>query len=232
MPPPCDQSSFRFGEAVHDAGHQQRADAERGVVGVERDLGEREFLVRGAAPTLTGWIRTGRASASALRQNGSSELAEVHVLDVGGDDDADRAIVHRALKLGGGGFGVDERHRGDPREALGIVRGPFRQRVVEHAVPGDTVLAGQAIAEDVGPGADDLMVDVLFVHPFVALGDGLDKAREERPDLEAVVEAQRLLAAVGGGEADAMAVPRAFDRGDELRRDVVGVDVDGHPELL
>ena len=88
-------------------------------------------------------------------------------------------------------------------------------------------VARQAIAEDVRPGADDLMVDPLFVHPFVAFGHGLDQAREERPHLEAVVEAERLLAAVGGREADADGAAFAFDRGDELRRDVMGVDVDG-----
>ena len=69
---------------------------------------------------------------------------------------------------------------------------------------------------------------LLLVHPFVALGDRLDEAREERPHLEAVVEAERLLAAVGGREADADVGASAFDRGDELRRDVMGVDVDGH----
>ena len=69
---------------------------------------------------------------------------------------------------------------------------------------------------------------LLFVHPFVAFRHGLDQAREERPHLEAVVEAERLLAAVGGREADADGAAFAFDRGDELRRDVMGVDVDGH----
>ncbi len=67
----------------------------------------------------------------------------------------------------------------------------------------------------------------LLVHPFVAFRDGLDQARKERPHLEAVVEAERLLAAVGGREADADVAAFAFDRGDELRRDVMGVDVDG-----
>ena len=110
---------------------------------------------------------------------------------------------------------------------LALSGGPFRQRVVEHPVPGDAGVVRQAIAEDVRPGADDLMVDVLLVHPFVAFRHGLDEAREERPHLEAVVEAERLLAAVGGREADADGAAFAFDRGDELRRDVMGVDVDG-----
>ena len=59
---------------------------------------------------------------------------------------------------------------------FGVVGAPFRQRVVEHAMPGDAGVARQAVAEDVRPGADDLVVDALLVEPFVAL------APPARPD--------------------------------------------------
>src|SRR6476619_5398086 len=99
-----------------------------------------------------------------------------------------------------------------------MVRGPPPQRVVQHAMPGDALLAGQAISEDVRPSADDLVVDALFVHPFVTFRDGLDQARKEWPHLEAVVETERLFAAVGGCEFYADDAAFAFDRCDELRR--------------
>jgi hypothetical protein len=123
---------------------------------------------------------------------------------------------------------VGERHRRNPGEALGVVGGPFRQGVVEHAVPGDALFARQAVGEDVRPGADDLMIDALLIEPLVALGHRFDKAREKRPHLEAVAELQRLLAALGRRERDADLLALVLDCGDEMRRDVMGMRVDRH----
>ena len=65
-----------------------------------------------------------------------------------------------------------------------------------------------------------------------ALGDGLDQARKERPNLKAIVERERVLAAFGGRETHADIFPVALDRGEELRGNVMGVNVDGHSLLL
>ena len=65
-----------------------------------------------------------------MDQNGQSErfglapewverqLAQVDVLDVGGDDHATRAERHGALGLLRRGLCSHERNRGDPREAI------------------------------------------------------------------------------------------------------------------
>ncbi len=88
-----------------------------------------------------------------------------------------------------------------------VVGGPFRQGVVEHAVPGDAVRERQAVAENVRPGADDLVVDFLIVHPFVPLRRRLDEARKERPHLKAIVERKRFLAASAGARRTPMPPP-------------------------
>src|SRR3954453_19353297 len=95
-------------------------------------------------------------------------------------------------------------------------------------MPGDALLAWQAIGEDVRPGAVDLMVDFLLAHPFVAVGNGLDQHREKRPHLEAVAELQRLLAAVGRRERDTDLFAFGFDRSDQLWRNVMSVGIDRH----
>src|SRR5262249_39374054 len=125
------------------------------------------------------------------------QLAEIDVLDVGGDDHAARPDRHRTFSFLRRGLCSRERNRGDPGETIRIVHAPGRQRVVEHAMPGDARVGGKAIAEYIWPGADDLSVDTLRVQPSAPLGDGLDQARKKRPYLEAVIEMQRRRRAVG-----------------------------------
>ena len=113
-----------------------------------------------------------------------------------------------------------------------MIGAPFGERVVEHAVPGDAGLERQPVAENVRPGADDLQVDALLVEPGLAVGHRLDEPREERPHLEAVVELQRRRRRVGTHKLDADVPAARLDGGDQLRRHVVGVNVNRHAILF
>jgi hypothetical protein len=42
-------------------------------------------------------------------------------------------------------------------------------------VPGDAGVGGKTVAEYVGPGADDLLIDSLRVEPGASCGDRLDR---------------------------------------------------------
>ena len=104
------------------------------------------------------------------------KLAEVHVLDVGGDDDADRAEFEPSARSSAAAAsasvsGTDEIH--EKRLALSAVHSAS----VSLSMRCQAMQCGerQAIAEDVRPGADDLVVDLLFVHPLVAFRDRLDQ---------------------------------------------------------
>src|SRR5262249_26649049 len=126
------------------------------------------------------------------------------------------------------GLGPLERNRRDPGEAIRIVRAPGRQRVVEHAMPGDTRVGDKAVAEYIGPGADDLSIDTLRVEPSAALGNWLDQARKERPYLEAVIEMQRRRRVVGLNEPHADLSTAGGDCVDQWRRNVMRMSVDRH----
>jgi hypothetical protein len=104
---------------------------------------------------------------------------------------------------------------------------PFAQRIVEHAVPCLARRRRQAIGENVRPGADDLTVDALLGQPGPARRGRLDQPRKERPHLEAVIELQGF-AARWAGEPDPDVGAARPDRGDELRRYVMGMNVDRH----
>src|SRR5262249_56837157 len=111
-------------------------------------------------------------------------VAEMGVLDVGGDDHAARPEAGDALELLRGGMRLDQRHRADEGEPAGVVGGPLRERIVQHPVPGDAGVERQAVAENVRPGADDLALDALLVEPGEALRYRLDQARAKgaRPE--------------------------------------------------
>ncbi|TMJ35561.1 MAG: hypothetical protein E6G86_19980 [Alphaproteobacteria bacterium] len=98
-------------------------------------------------------------------------------------------------------------------------------------MPGDTGISGKAVAEDVGPGADDLSLDALRVEPGAPLGDRLDQARKERPHLEPVIKMQRRRRAVRFNDANADLLAAGNDRVDQLRWDVMGMNVDWHAAL-
>ena len=191
------------------------------------------MAARGAGPTSTGWISTGMPSASALRQNGSSGSSPMLVFSMLDEMITPHApIAMAAFEFVRGGVGLRQRHRADPGEAVTVVGAPFRQRVVEHPVPGGARLGGQAITEDVGPGADDLQIDALLIEPGVALRHRFDQPRKERTDLEAVVEMQRGRRALRPHQPHADVRAARVDGGDQLRRHVVGVNVDRHEASL
>ena len=95
-------------------------------------------------------------------------------------------------------------------------------------MPGDACVGGKAVAEYVRPGADDLRLDALLVEPGAPLGDRLDQARKERAHLEAVVEMQRRRRRARLHQPHADLLAAAVDCIDQLRRNVVGVNVDRH----
>jgi hypothetical protein len=95
-------------------------------------------------------------------------------------------------------------------------------------MPGNAGGGSQAVTENVGPGADDLSVDALLVEPGAPRSDRLDQTGKERPHLEAVVEMQRRRRAVGFNEPHADLLAAGGDRIDQLRRNVVGMNVDRH----
>jgi hypothetical protein len=181
------------------------------------------LAARGAGPTSTGWISTGRFSASAFCQ-----LADIDVLDVRRDDHAAGAESFGALKLSRRRLRIGQRHRADPGEALGVIGAPFGQRIVEQPMPLHAGIAAKAVAEDIRPGADDLQIDALLVEPDVPLRDRLDEARKERPDLEAIGELQRRRGVARFHQRNADVLAAGRDRVERLRRNVVGVDVDRH----
>src|SRR5262249_13656962 len=121
--------------------------------------------------------------------------------------------------------------RGYPGESIRVVRAPRRKRVVEHPVPGDTRLGGKTIAKYVGPGADDLSLDALCVEPSASCGGRLDEPGEERPHLEAVIEMQRRRGPGGMRQPYPDLLAARLDCLDQLRRDVMGMNVDRHAVL-
>src|SRR5438093_2959563 len=98
-------------------------------------------------------------------------------------------------------------------------------------MPRDTSIGGKAVAEDVRPGADDLSLDALHVEPGAPLGHRLDQARKERPHLEPVIKMQRRRRAVRFNDANADLLAAGNDRVDQLRWDVMGMNVDWHAAL-
>src|SRR5438132_1008306 len=95
-------------------------------------------------------------------------------------------------------------------------------------MPRDTGIGGKAVTEDVRPGADDLSLDALRVEPGAPLGDGLDQARKERPHLEPVIKMQRRRRAVRFNDANADLLAAGDDRVDQLRWNVMGMNIDRH----
>src|SRR5260370_29776112 len=87
---------------------------------------------------------------------------------------------------------------------------------------------GKAVAEKLRPGADDLLIDALLIEPGAPLGDGFDQAWKERAHLEAIVEMQRRRRGAGSHQPHADLLAAAGDRVDQLRRNVVGMNVDRH----
>ncbi len=178
-------------EAVEHAREHQRADAERGVEGILRDLRQREFRRPRRRRAHHRMDQDRHVERHRLRpERVERDLAEIDALHVGSDDGADRAAADGAGKLAGRRLGIGHRHRCDPGE-LGVLRAPFAERIVEHAMPGLAGLRRQAIGEDVRPGAENLVVDALSGEPGAACLDRLDELREERAHLEAVVEGER-----------------------------------------
>ena len=76
------------------------------------------------------------------------------------------------------------------------------------------------------------MVDSLLVQPLLPCRNRFDQPREEWPHAEAIVEPQRRLRSGGCREADADVRSGFFDRGEQLRRHVVGMNVNRHALLL
>jgi len=108
-----------------------------------------------------------------------------------------------------------------------VIAAPLRQRVVEQAVPCGAAFDVEAVPEDVGPGTDDLQVDVLLVEPFDPLSHGLDQAREERPYLEPVVKLKRRRSAVHRQKPNAQPAAVCRDGVEELGWHEMGMGVDG-----
>ena len=72
------------------------------------------------------------------------------------------------------------------------------------------------------------MIDALLVEPCEPLADRLDQARKERTHLEAVVEVQRRRRSARLHQLHADVLAAGGDCIDQLRRNVVGVNVDRH----
>ncbi len=134
--------------AVEHAGHQQRADAERGVEGVLRNLGEAELCGARCGPDQDGMDQHGHAERFGLApERLQRKFAQIGVLDVGGNDHAAGSEPGGALELRRRGLGLNERNGGDPGEPIRVVGAPRRQGVVEHPMPGDACIDGKAVAE-------------------------------------------------------------------------------------
>ncbi len=97
-------------------------------------------------------------------------------------------------------------------------------------MPSGARVRRKAVAEYVGPGADDLPVDALLVEPNVPLRDRLDQPRKERPDLEPVIEMQRRRGAGRARQTHPDVLSARVDCIEQLRRNVVGVNVNRHAE--
>ena len=142
------QHQLEARKTVQYTGHQQRADAERGVEGVVRNLGEAEFCGARRGADQNGVNQHGHAERFGLApERVQRKLAEIGVLDVGGDDHAAGSEPDGALELRCRGLGLNERNGGDPGEPLRVVRVPRRQRVVEHPMPDDAGIGGEAVSE-------------------------------------------------------------------------------------
>src|SRR5437763_17146313 len=107
--------------------------------------------------------------------------------------------------------------------------GKLSEQVVQQPVPSFALLRGQRIGEDIGPRREDLAIDAGTLHALEAARDRLDELREERADLEAVFEAQALLAGrLVLDEAHAIARAFALEHLEQLERNVMRVHVDWH----
>ena len=233
-PPPWASTSLSRGKSVQHAGHQHRADAERGVERVLRNLSQTEFRRTRRWYDQHRMDQDGQAEGfRPAPERVERQLAEIGVLDIGGDDHAACAQVGGTFELLGSSFGSSQWNGGNPGKPIGIVRAPVRQRVIQHPVPGDARVDGEAVAENVRPSADDLQVDALLVEPSAPLRDRLDQPREERANLESVIERQSRRPP--GGRRH-QAYPYVFasggDRVDQLRWNIMGVDIDRHAAPL
>src|SRR5262249_13414800 len=146
------------------------------------------------------------------------KLAEIGVLDVGGDNDTAGSEPAGAFELGCRALGLNERNGGDPGEPIRVVRAPHRQRVVEHPMPGDAGVGGKAVPEWAGPGADDLLIDALLVEPGAPRRAGFDRAKKDGAPLEAVVKMHRRWRGAGWHQAHADLLAAGDDGVDQLRR--------------
>src|SRR5262245_60452627 len=223
------EHQLESGKTVEHSGHQQRADAERGVEGVLCNLGEREFRGTRRRADQNGVDQHGQPERFGLApERLERQLAEIDVLDIGGDDHAACPEQNGTRGFLRRGLCSRERNGGDPGEAIRIVHAPGRQRVVEHAMPGDARVGGKTVAKYIGPGADDLSLDPLRIEPSAPLGDGLVQARKDRPYLKAVIEMQGRRRAVGFNYPHPDLSTAEGDCVDQLRRNVVGMNVNRH----
>ena len=119
-------------------------------------------------------------------------------------------------------------------ENLSCVRlAPRGQGVVEHPVPRGAGIAGQSIAIDVRPGRHELPIKPLPVEARAAKLRGFHQLRKERPHLETIIEGYgRRLAVIGREKPDPDLSAAIRDRGNQLRRNIMGMNIDGHGASL
>src|SRR5437660_350167 len=135
----------------------------------------------------------------------------------------------RPLQFRSGFLRIGEGHRCKHREALWLQLASLRQVIVKVLVPCDRPLPWHSMGKYVCPYGQDLAIDALLGHCRDASVYRLDELREERPDLQPVVEMQRTRAGrrmidhryaeVRGARCKAI---------QQARRHIVGVNIYRH----
>ena len=145
------QDQLELWKAVENAREHQRAEAQRGVEGVLRDLRQREFLRALGRHRLHRMDEDRRVEVDRrLPELVHLDLAEIGAFDIRGDAQADGVeLGHRIFGFLRGVGRVGQRNGCEQREPFVIGGAHGAEMLVQQPVPARAGFARQAVGEDV-----------------------------------------------------------------------------------